>query len=219
MNPAPSVNDLSQFEGLEYLRTLGAGARSKVYLAEDNGREVAVKVYARSAIERMQRKLGQNIAEFEYARNRELYSIEGMRRYVAEPLRTIHTEGRSAFVQEHIDGDVWFFHVRRHADCDIPGLHEHLKTIIECAHAGGYFDLDLHSLNVLVAKDESGEYVPKLVDFNLIPFHMRPPNPFAALALRLGILTPASRDWKKLDCFEDVSKGHVKILRNMTPRA
>lgn len=203
-----------EFAGLPLLETLGEGRRSTVYLVEREGRPAALKIYKPEASEKIRRKLGREIAEFEYARNRELYEVDGLERYVAEPLGIVHDGGRSALLQERVPGELYFFYVRRHPGCDRARLRERIDFIAETAHAAGYYDIDLHSLNVMVTDDE-GEPVPKLVDFNLVPFFLDPSSPLPRLALRLGLIDRAWRDRRRLRVFDDVHEGHVKILRGM----
>jgi len=66
----------------------------------------------------------------------------------------------------------------------------------------------LHSMNVFVARESSGELVPKLFDFNLIPFTLRPQNPFVGWLLRIGLVSKESRDRRRLRRFHDF--GHVE---------
>ncbi len=202
-----------EFAGMSVGSRLGEGGRSIVYESEYEGRPVALKIYKQAAIDRMQRKLRIDIAEFEYRRNREIFEIDGLNRFVAEPLTTLHENGKSALVQERLNGELYFFYVRRHPNCDRAKLKDHLQRVVDTAHAAGFYDIDFHSLNVMVVDEAGGESVPKLFDFNMIPFHIRPPNPFWAAALKLGLMSPAWRDERRLRDFDLVHKGHLKILK------
>ena len=91
-------------------------------------------------------------------------------------------------------------------------LRSHLERIVELAHAADLFDLDMHSLNVMVV-EEDGTAIPKLFDFNLMPFYVRPPNPLVALLLAVGLLNPRSRDRRLLRNFDRTGKRHRKLLR------
>ncbi len=195
------------------LERLGEGGRSTVYRGRDGDREVAIKVYKRRALSRHDRKLGGNLAEFEFERNRTLYRVPGLENYIAEPLDCVVAPERSAVVQELLVGELYFFYRERHP---VEGLKAHLERILELAHGAGLFDLDMHSLNVMVVEQE-GEVLPKLFDFNLIPFHLRPPNPLVALLLAVGLINPRSRDRRLLRTFERVGKRHRKLLRYFEP--
>ena len=202
-----------EFAGVSVGSRLGEGGRSIVYESEHEGRPVALKIYKQAAMDKMQRKLRIDIAEFEYQRNREIFEIDGLNRYVAEPLTTLHEDGKSALVQERLNGELYFFYVRRHPNCGRAKLRDHLRRVVDTAHAAGFYDIDFHSLNVMVVEEPGGECVPKLFDFNLIPFHIRPPNPFWGAALKLGLMSPAWRDERRLRDFDLVHKGHLKILK------
>jgi hypothetical protein len=53
--------------------------------------------------------------------------------------------------------------------------------------------------------------VPKLFDFNFIPFYVHPPNPVVWLALRLGLIDRTWRDRRKLGRFHDFTRFEKKI--------
>ena len=104
-----------------------------------------------------------------------------------------------------LDGALYHRYYRER-DGEIPGsLREHVRRIVELAHEAGLYDVDLHARNVMVVT-ENGEPIPKLFDFNYIPFHDRPRNPFSALLLRIGLLGRRSRDLRKLRKFHDFSR-------------
>jgi hypothetical protein len=191
---------------------LGEGVSCVVYDAEWRGRPVALKLYKAGAVERHARLLGEELAAFEYRRNRAFYDAPGLRRYVAEPL-AYHTDGCvSAFVQERLGGTLYYFYFRERGGQVPPSLSEHLRRIVELSHAAGIHDVDLHAGNVMVV-EEGGDPVPKLFDFNSIPFHVHPPNPAAWLGLKLGILDPRSRDLRKLRAFHDFRRFERKLRR------
>ncbi len=59
--------------------------------------------------------------------------------------------------------------------------------------------MDIFEENVLVVKDEdAGIWTPKLYDFNLLPQHMSPPNPFIALGIKMGLRRKSRRDYRNL---------------------
>lgn len=191
---------------------LGEGGRSTVYLGEWGGRRVALKVFKASAVERHARKHPLNVAAYEYARNLAFHRAPGLSVYVAEPLGHIATPGVSAVIQERLDGKLYYFYYRARGGRVSPALFGHIERIVERAHAAGLYDIDLHSMNVMVVHDRDGEPIPKLFDFNLIPFCEHPPNPFVGLLLRLGLLDERSRDLRKLRNFHDFRREERKQL-------
>ena len=71
---------------------------------------------------------------------------------------------------------------------------------------------DLHAGNVMIV-DDGGEKVPKLFDFNFIPFYVHAPNPAVWLALKLGLMDLRSRDARKLRTFHDFRRFERKLRR------
>jgi len=197
----------TDLEGAEITGKFGEGRRSIVYRARWRGRDVALKVYKRTAIATHARKNPQPIAEFEYTRNSSFYAVPGLERYVAEPLACVSTPELQAIAQEPIDGELYYFRHRRGEE--VPASFEkHLQEILRLSHGADLYDVDLHSMNVFVAREPSGELVPKLFDFNLIPFTLRPQNPFVGWLLRFGLLSKESRDRRRLRRFHEF--GHVE---------
>ncbi len=191
---------------------MGEGGRSTVFRGRREGREVAIKVYKALALANHSRKLGGNLAEYEFERNRSFYRAPGLARYVAEPIDCLVTDEYSAIVQELLVGDLYYFFRQKRGAEAVAVLRSHLERIVELAHAADLFDLDMHSLNVMVV-EEDGTAIPKLFDFNLIPFYVRPPNPLVALLLAVGLLNPRSRDRRLLRNFDRTGKRHRKLLR------
>ena len=93
------------------------------------------------------------------------------------------------------------------------GLFDHVRRIVALAHAARLYDVDLHAGNVMVVEEPGGEAVPKLFDFNFIPFYVHPPNPLAALLFRLGIIDLRSRDLRKLERFHDFRRVERTLRR------
>jgi hypothetical protein len=62
-----------------------------------------------------------------------------------------------------------------------------------------------------VTSDASGEWIPKLFDFNFIPFFVHAPNPAVWLGLKLGIIDERWRDLRKLERFHDFRRFEKKI--------
>jgi len=197
---------------LDLFERLGEGGRSTVFRGRREGREVAIKVYKDLALTRHSRKLGGNLAQYEFERNRSFHQAPGLARYVAEPVDCLVTDEYSLIVQELLVGDLYYFFKQQRGAEAVVGLRSHLERIVELAHAANLFDLDMHSLNVMVV-EENGMAIPKLFDFNLIPFYVRPPNPLVALLLALRLLNPRSRDRRMLRNFDRVGKRHRKLLR------
>ena len=64
----------------------------------------------------------------------------------------------------------------------------------------------------MVERTPDGDFIPRLFDFNLIPFTLRARNPLIGLSMRLGILDRRSRDRRRLEGFDDfrrVERKHV----------
>ena len=207
--PEPGLTTL---ENLDLFERLGEGGRSTVFRGRREGRDVAIKVYKDLALAKHSRKMGGNLAEYEFERNRSFYQAPGLAPYVAEPIDCLVTDEYSAIVQELLVGDLYYFYREKRGAEAVVGLRTHLEYIIELAHAADLFDLDMHSLNVMVV-EEDGTVIPKLFDFNLIPFYVRPPNPLVGLLLTLGLLNPRSRDLRLLRNFDRAGKRHRKLLR------
>ena len=203
----------TDLEGVKITGKLGEGRRSMVYRAVWKGREIALKVYKDTAIATHARKNSQPIAEFEYTRNSQFHAVPGLDRYVAEPLACAVTPQVQAVAQEVVDGDLYYF-FHRDRQGDVPNSFEgHLEEILRLSHDAGLYDVDLHSMNVLVATEPSGELVPKLFDFNLIPFTIRPQNPFVGWLLSAGLLSKESRDQRRLRGFHDFRHVENRLLK------
>lgn len=190
---------------------LGEGGRSVVYRGEWQGRAVAVKVFKRHGIEKHARKRDDPIARFEYERNLGFFQAPGLAGFVAEPLGFSVGPELQALIQEFLDGELYYFyHTRRRGDVP-PALFRGVEEIVRLAHAAGLFDLDLHAMNVMVV-EENGEAVPKLFDFNLVPWSERRSNPWVWLMIEAGIRKPGRRDRRMLRDFHDFSKRVPTLL-------
>ena len=91
---------------IEIIELIDEGRRSCVYRASYNGMEVAIKVYRQDSVDKYIRRYRLNIAEFEYKRNAEFFSIEALRPYTVESLDVFTKKmGYStAFVQQIAQG-------------------------------------------------------------------------------------------------------------------
>ncbi len=207
----------TDLEGAKITGKFGEGRRSIVYRARWKDRDIALKVYKDTAIATHARKNPQPIAEFEFLRNSEFFSVPGLDRYVAEPLAFAVTPEVQAIAQEPVDGELYYF-FHRERQGEVPASFEgHLQEILRLSHDAGLYDLDLHSMNVLVTRESSGELVPKLFDFNLIPFTLRPQNPAVGWLLRFGLLSKESRDRRRLRGFNDFRHVENRLLKFYRP--
>lgn len=207
------VRPLAFAEGAGFVEErgpLGVGPRiarglvTTVYRARLEGRDAALKVFRPRSVRRHSDRSELDIAEFEYRRNVAFHAVPGLRRYIAEPFGFIALPTVSAVVQELLVGESYYAAtVRRGTPPD--GVFGHLERLVERAHAAGLYDLDLHALNVLVV-EEGGEEIPRLFDFNRIPFHEWPRNPIEALGLALGLIDRGARDRRKLRQFHDFGR-------------
>jgi ubiquinone/menaquinone biosynthesis C-methylase UbiE len=200
----------TQYADLKVTEKLGEGKRSVVYRARWRGRDVGVKVYKPAAIARHARKHALPLAEFEYRRNKAFFDARGLSKYIAEPLGFVVEPGFQMSLQECLDGEVYYFARRRHADFISPRFMDDLAELVSLSHEAKLYDIDLHAMNVMVDR-RSG--TPKLFDFNQIPFTERPQNPFIGLALKLGLLGRESRDLRKLARFNNFDRVERKLLK------
>ncbi|HET7811358.1 MAG TPA: class I SAM-dependent methyltransferase [Steroidobacteraceae bacterium] len=200
----------TDYRDLEIVDKAGEGKRSVVYRARWRGRDVGVKVYKPAAIASHARKHKLPLAEFEYRRNKAFFEARGLARYVAEPLGFVVQPGFQVSVQELVDGEVYYFAKRGHADFISPRFMEDLAELVKLSHAAQLYDIDLHAMNVMVDRAKG---TPKLFDFNQIPFTERPQNPFVGLALKLGLLGRESRDLRKLARFNNFDRVERKLMK------
>ena len=189
---------------------LGEGKRSIVYRGRWQGREVGIKVYKPAAMASHARKHKLPLAEFENLRNKAFFEARGMSKYVAEPLGFVVEPGFQMSLQELVDGEVYYFAQRDHADFISPRFMDDLANLVTLSHEASLYDIDLHAMNVMVDRSKG---TPKLFDFNQIPFTERPQNPFIGLALKLGLLGKESRDLRKLARFTNYSRVERKLLK------
>jgi ubiquinone/menaquinone biosynthesis C-methylase UbiE len=200
----------TQYADLEVTEKLGEGKRSVVYRARWKGRELGLKVYKPAAIANHARKHKLPLAEFEHRRNKAFFEARGMAQYVAEPIGFVVEPGFQMSLQECVDGEVYYFAQRDHADFISPRFMEDLANVVSLSHEAQLYDIDLHAMNVMVDRHKG---TPKLFDFNQIPFTERPQNPFVGLALKLGLLGRGSRDLRKLARFQNYDRVERKLLK------
>ena len=200
----------TDYADLEVTDRLGEGKRSVVYRGRWRGRDVGIKVYKPAAIASHARKHKWPLAEFEYRRNKAFFEARGLAKYVAEPLGFVVEPGFQMSVQELVEGEVYYFAQREHADFISPRFMDDLADLVSLSHEARLYDIDLHAMNVMVDRHKG---TPKLFDFNQIPFTERPQNPFVGLALRLGLLGRESRDLRKLARFNNFDRVERKLLK------
>lgn len=191
---------------------LGEGGRSVVYGGEWRGREVALKVYKPAGIQNHAKRHSLNIAEFEFQRNTTFYEAPGLSGYIARPLHYWVNPDGCAMVQERLTGPLYYFYYRDRNGKVSADFKRHLQNIINLAHDAGLYDVDMHAFNVIV-DDSGGEPIPKLFDFNLIPFHERPGVSISKLLLKLGLANKATRDNRLLRNFDKVAKREKKLVK------
>lgn len=191
---------------------LGEGGRSIVYGGQWRGRQVALKVYKPEGIRKHSNKHPVSIAEFEFQRNKAIYELPGLSDYVARPYYYWADLDVCAMVQERLTGPLYYFYYRDHAGKISPAFKQHLQTIIDLAHAAGLYDVDMHAFNVIV-EESHGEPIPKLFDFNLIPFHERSGLSMSKLLLKFGLINKASRDKRLLRNFDKTAKREKKLVK------
>ena len=203
----------TDLDGAKITGRLGEGRRSIVYRALWRDQEIALKVYKDTAIATHARKNSQPLGEFEFSRNSRFFSVPGLDRYVAQPLAFAVTPEVQVVAQEPVDGELYYF-FHRERKGEVPDSFDgHLQEILRLSHDAGLYDVDLHSMNVFVAREASGEMVPKIFDFNLIPFTLRPQNPFVGWLLAAGLVSKKSRDRRRLRKFHDFRHVEDRLLK------
>ena len=191
---------------------LGEGGRSVVYGGAWRERQVALKIYKPEGIKNHAKRHSLNIAEFEFRRNKAFYELPGLADYIAEPLDYIINSEICAMIQERLRGPLYYFYYQAKQGQIAPEFKQHLQKIIDLAHGAGLFDVDIHAFNVIV-DESSGSPIPKLFDFNLIPFHERPGISMSKSLLKLGLVNKGSRDNRLLRNFDRTAKREKKLAK------
>src|SRR4051812_43806510 len=200
----------TQYADLAITDKLGEGKRSMVYRARWRGRDIGLKVYKPASMANHARKHALPLAEFEHRRNKAFFEARGMAQYVAEPIGFVVQPGFQMSLQELVDGEVYYFAQRHHAEFISPRFMDELTNLVARSHEAKLYDMDLHAMNVMVDRVKG---TPKLFDFNLIPFTERAQNPFIGLALKLGLLGPESRDLRRLARFNQFEYVERKLMK------
>ncbi len=209
MQQAISVPDEIRVGGF-----LGRGRRSFSYRGKFKDKDVVIKVYRREFVEKYQRKCSVDIAEFEFERNATLYDVDEIKPYIATPYKAFsrHSSFTHSFIQEYIEG-ITLRQLIIQSGC-LPD--EVLKAgykIVKAAEACGIHDMDIFAANVFVVRSE-GIWIPKLYDFNMLPQHMNPPNPFMALGIKLGLQRKSRRDYRNLRNWERAGRLQGLLGKN-----
>lgn len=174
---------------------LAAGRRCKVTRLSGAGSpDLVVKQFTPVSVVRHARHHPVPLARFEFQRSGELRSSPDLAYCVARPIAWSTVDGRHLFVQERARGVLLRdFATTASAEERLAVVLE-LERIVRRAHAAGFFDLDLHTRNVMVRRDSNRELRLTLFDFSRIPYHERPPNRLAAWLVRAGLISPPDRD-------------------------
>ena len=217
MSPTVSRVPLELPSGIEFIARLGRGRRCAAVLGERAGRRVVVKLYHAETVSKYRRRFGVEVAQLEFDRNRRFHEVAELQPFVAEPLAVLAgaAGGPPVFVQEFVPGRSLEDHLALHGALP-PGLLARGRSIQRDAASAGLFDFDFNAGNVLLRPASGGE-VPTLFDFNLVPQHERPPNPFIALAFRLGLRRRDRRDLRNLRDWEMLAARHAARLRAAAP--
>lgn len=196
--------DLSLPDDIQICDELGSGRRSHVYLAKYLDKDVAVKVYKQKYIEKYQKQSKVNIGEFEFNRNKRAYDDQMLKKFIAKPYRLLMpADGYSlALVQEYVEGKWLKQHMEETGSLPAEVLQAGYIIVEEAARLGMY-DLDISLGNIMIQQDADGKWLPKLYDFNLMPQHMRPPNPLMALGFILKLRSKNHRDYRSLQQWQD----------------
>ena len=204
----------TDLDGVKIIGKFGEGRRSIVYRAIWQGRDIALKVYKGTGhrnprAQRHSADRGIRVSP----RNSQIHAVPGLDRYVAQPLAWVVSPEVQAVAQEPVDGPLYYFFYRKHDGELPPSFAGHLREILRLSHGAELYDVDLHAMNVLVSAEASGELVPKLFDFNLIPFTQRPQNPLVGWLLSAGVLSRQSRDRRRLRRFHHFNHIENRLLK------
>jgi serine/threonine protein kinase len=196
---------------IQITRYLGKGGRAYVYQAVLSQGPVVAKIYRKQTVDKYRDKYGVDIAEFEYQRNRSLYDLLDIRKYIARPYRvySASSEFSHCIIQEYISGKSLKATIAELGYLP-DGILEAGHQIVKQAEAHGIHDLDISSNNIIIC-NTSGELIPRIYDFNLMPQHLHAPNPFLGLAIGLGLRGKSHRDYRNLDKWERHGKNAAQL--------
>ena len=192
---------------LEIVSLVGSGRRSDVYKGCYQSIPVAIKIYKKEYIEKYLYKYKVDIGEFEYERNTIAYRADKISRYIAKPYLLLRAEDgfTPALVQEFVEGTRLLDLLQQEHRLPKETLEAGYMIVKETALLGLY-DLDISPGNIQLVRDDSGQWIPKLYDFNLMPQHLRPPNPFMRIGFWLGLRSKNHRDYRSLRQWEKLGR-------------
>ena len=194
---------------IEIIDFLGRGRRSRSYKGKYGDQDIIVKVYFAEFVQKYMRKHNIDIAEFEFERNSTLYAIDAIKPYIAKPYKFFPLGGNytHSFIQEYIDGTTLIELVARLGYLPREVLKAGYK-IVRTAESHGIHDLDISAGNVLtVNHGEEQGWAPRLYDFNMVPQHMSPPNPFMAWGIKMGMRSKSHRDYRSLRNWQRIARN------------
>jgi hypothetical protein len=198
---------------LECGPVIGAGSRCTVYAARLAGRDCALKIYKATAVAKHARHHPQALAEYEFSVNGAYRACPPLTRYVAEPIDFLVTSRLQLFVQERLDGPLYYFWYQRECEAARARMRQHIERMVEEAHRAAIYGINLQALNLIVVRESDGESIPKLFDFNRLPRHVHHSNRLLGLAVRLGLLTPQRLDYMTLAKLHDFRALERKIRK------
>ena len=198
-SPEVDLRQINLPAGIEVIRFLGEGRRSFSCKGRYDGQDVVIKIYRKEFIEKYLQRYNIDIAEFEFTRNSTLYGIDAIRHYIAKPYKVfpIDSDYTHSFVQEYVEGITLKALVSRLGYLPKQVLQAGYR-IVQTAESYGVHDMDISAGNILTVNHGEDGWAPKLYDFNMLPQHMSPPNPFIAWCLKMGVRSKSHRDYRSL---------------------
>ena len=134
-----------------------------------------------------------------------------MAKYVAEPLGFVVEPGFQMSLQECLDGEVYYFAQRDHADFISPRFMEDLAELVSLSHAG-----EALRHRPACHERDGGPARPARPSCSTSTRSRSPSGrriPFIGLALKLGLLGRESRDLRKLARFKNFDRVERKLLK------
>lgn len=214
VNEDQGVTLLKYPDEVEVISFLGKGNRAYVYKAKLNELDVVVKVYKQNVINKYKHKYKVDIAEHEFNRNKKLYELSEIKKYIAKPykLYSENSQFTHSIIQEYVSGTILEKLINKLGY--LP--HELLDVgyrIVSYAEQNNIHDLDISVGNV-IAQELNGSWRPKLYDFNIMPQYLFPPNPIVGLAFKAGIRKKSFRDYRSLRNWDRRGKNKMWLGRN-----
>jgi len=206
--------DLILPEEIQVISFLGRGRRSFSYKGKFDDQDVVIKVYRNEFVEKYIIKDNIDIAEFEFQRNSQLYSIDAIRPYIAQPFKyfPIDSKYTHSFIQQYVGGITLKLLIFQLGYLPNEVLNIGYK-IVRLAESEGIHDLDISAGNILVVEN-NGSWMPKLYDFNLLPQHMSAPNPFMAFCFKVGLRRKSHRDYRSLKNWKRRGRQQMWLGKN-----